>query len=232
MIVWISSYPRSGNALVRMSLFYYWNIASSEIYVPDPGNEHLSSNELFGSLPPRAPKEEDARSGTPYYFKTHELPSDNHPALYIYRNGLDAVYSYACFIRQMYPDKTGPYSEMSLDEIGRLLITNPNFFGGWSQHITAWKNREGPCSWLRYEDLLDESSRLSTIERALDNLGLNYSSTGKINLPSVEHLRSNNPLLFRKGERGDGTRSFSTEIQDLFLSYHGETFEELGYPLN
>jgi hypothetical protein len=84
MIIWIASYPRSGNNYVREILRDVFRVETYSIY--EGPVEHQIDVETI----------RDAEGI--HLVKTHELPTDNSPALYVVRDGRDALVSYAHFI--------------------------------------------------------------------------------------------------------------------------------------
>src|SRR5262245_61488963 len=96
MIVWLASYPRSGNTFLRAALHGLYGCQSIDRYT---ANRPLSSQVPYGfsmRLPKDTSLEELAKSNSLYAVKTHDLPSsDCHPAIYLVRDGRDALVSYA-----------------------------------------------------------------------------------------------------------------------------------------
>jgi len=229
MVYWIASYPRSGNTLCRLCLNHYWNIKSTSTYIPPKNYEHLSSDHLFGNIPPRTPSQEDFGSPDNLFFKTHELPSDDWPAIYIIRNGLDTLYSYARFILSSENFTSGPYREYNPDQLVSLLVTDSGFFGGWTAHIQQWTSRNAPTAILRYEDLISPGKQVTALQSCLKEIGIAVSPPSLKPLPSLSDLREENPVLFRKGTTGEGSIQLSPSTRKLFEREHGEMMSKLGY---
>lgn len=98
MIVWIASYPRSGNTFMRILLHRLYGATSSTIYDVDGVAPRLGAD-LVGykkhSMPYRSMRESD----TVHFVKTHrpcdELVSNEDRAICLVRDGRDAVVSWA-----------------------------------------------------------------------------------------------------------------------------------------
>lgn len=130
-MTWLASYPRSGNTLLRLVLNHCFGLASQSLYqdqeFADPavrdvvGHEDVGGNaRLFVTAARRA--------GRSLYVKTHELPpSDQHPAIYVIRDGRSAVVSHAHYLR----DILG--RDISLTDVieGKAGLS-------WSRHVRAW----------------------------------------------------------------------------------------------
>ncbi len=229
MIYWIASYPRSGNTLCRLCLNHYWGIPSTSRYVPPAGYGHLSSDHLFGDIPPRPPSSSDINSPDPHYFKTHELPADTYPAIYIVRHGLDTLYSYAHFILSSENFTSGPYQDYTLDQLVCLLATDRGFYGGWSSHVESWMSRLAPTAILRYEDLVCPDKHQPALQSCLEQLDISTQSPSPQPLPPLSELRAENPVLFRKGATGEGASQLEASTRKRFMDEHGEMMSQLGY---
>src|SRR5262245_5929563 len=96
MITWLASYPRSGNSFFRIVLKHLYAIPTYEAYNLDLANPIFAGlAEIVGHKPNPATLEEMAQSGQHYIVKTHELPRDDYPAIYLVRDGRDAIVSHA-----------------------------------------------------------------------------------------------------------------------------------------
>ena len=122
MIVWLASYPRSGNTLLRT---VFWQTMGLASYSDEPGEAAL--NTLTETALRATGKiildrnwdvfyKEALSSEKVYLIKTHRLPRDNQPAIYIVRDGRNSYLSYSSFHR-----KTSPPPHPSLLD---LLIGN------------------------------------------------------------------------------------------------------------
>ena len=184
-IIWLASYPKSGNTWVRAFLANFLHDAKT----PTPINELagftlgdgylIHYERLTGRSAAEMTQEEIARlrpqvhdwfarsKGQTVFVKTHNIigeadgtalitPSATAGAIYILRNPLDVAVSFAHHFR------------VSMDEaIDTLCRENnalpgtdralPHYLGSWSQHVRSWTEAPGLAPLVvRYEDLLSQ----------------------------------------------------------------------------
>jgi hypothetical protein len=150
-IIWVASYPRSGNTLMRTILWQCFGLRSASVYPNDLGGRYELES-YVGHV------ERDAGNARAELLamdipliKTHEYPTDENPAIYVLRNGIDAAIS-------MYKIQQG---KLPLEAI----ITGNNRFGTWSDHVRAWNPCTRPNTLLvRYEEMI---SNLPEVLRCL-----------------------------------------------------------------
>ena len=235
MIVWLSSYPRSGNTLLRSAIHQIHGVNTRDVYYPqaDPDwpPEMLEAADRVGfeeltSLDQLAESDEIA------FIKTHELPSDNHPAIYVVRDGRDALTSYSHFILttergytadDRYSDE---YQREFLSTLYDLAVLNQSF-GGWSNHVLKWSCRQATTVLIRFEDLLHSPVR--TLELATQRLSLDGKLPRGSETFSAETSRLSSPLHFRRGKVGSFRQEMTRDIEQIFWSHHGRVMELMGY---
>ena len=222
MIVWLASYPRSGNTLLRTVLKQTMGLGSfSDEAVPASVGFTDVAREEIGHLPIEEPWEafyERARAGTALHLvKTHLPPRDDAPAIYVVRDGRAATVSYEKYHRAFHPDHPG----------GLLhLLLGDDYYGGWSQHYAAWQPRTGPTLELRYEELVEASPRL--LRSVADFIG--YDGPVEPWRNPFERLNRENPRFFRQGDaRWSGAPGWTPVVDGVFFTLHGELMQRLGY---
>jgi hypothetical protein len=272
-IVWIASYPKSGNTWMRMFLMHYF--ATNDVLQPDAA-QGFAPNENHGRfyqpfLPISADKLPDAalasvrplaqraisRSGNGYVFaKTHHWFGTHHgtptvsvvdsaASVYLVRNPLDVVVSYAAFRNVSY--------DQAIDWVlakDRILprIPKGSYFvsGSWSQNVASWRNqRRLPCTILRYEDLVSNPEAqfqglLRSWKLKIDpkRLAVAIASTSLNALKSAEAKHGfqerpkNTRAFFRNGRTGEGFEKLSKTQRDRVIDACGHEMSELGYALN
>lgn len=234
MIVWLSSYPRSGNTLLRTAIHQVYGVKTRDLYFPnaDPTwteeMKHAASKVGFESMPSF---EELDSSDEICFIKTHELPTDVNPAIYVIRDGRDALTSYAHFILAtemglQSGEDSEEYKEKFLATLWNLVTLNESF-GGWSEHILSWSCRHATTSIVRYEDMLNDPVR--TIEIAIKRLGLDKSLTKQTDTFSTDNARLSLPQHFRKGKVGSFRQEMPPDIEREFWKHHGEVMRLMGY---
>ena len=192
MIVWLASYPRSGNTLLRTILFNTMGLES----VSDEAGETKTFGltefarrktgivEIEGSW-------EDfyisaSRSDRVFLVKTHRAPRDDQAAIYIVRDGRKACLSYNRFHERFTP---APHPGLL------QLVLGDDFYRGWSEHYQAWARRESTFV-VRYEELINVNDAL------LATLSEKVRHSGGVS-PWVNHFHSlhkENPDFFRTGD--------------------------------
>jgi hypothetical protein len=227
MIVWLASFPRSGNTMVRLLLKKVYGRTSFSIYDDETREAMTAKLGLTGRRAHfgAADVERARRSRKQYFLKTHGPPTDGAPALCIARDGRDALVSYAHFIRTY---DAGMAERFSFQELLRILIESHEHFGGWSGHVRTWYTRaaEAPTEWVRYEDLLSEP--IGTLDAGLRKLGVDMSPD--VGPPATfEELNGKWPDFFRTGKPGAWRNEMDDELHELFWAHHEEAMSWLGY---
>jgi len=233
MIIWLASYPRSGNTFFRMLLHYSCGFKTYSTY-NDPLFDQLGATEAVGQERLPAPVAELAKAPETYLVKTHDLPTDKSPAIYVVRDGRDSVVSFARYVRSF---ERKPGMMKALKEVLDIdsfrtalekLITSKERYGGWNDHVLAWLHRDhtGPQMVIRYEDLVNDPDK--AVAEALQTFGLKPVTTGG-KMPDFETLHQKWPDFFRKGKSGAWREEMSDELHDLFWQHHAVAMNTLGY---
>jgi hypothetical protein len=229
MVVWIASYPRSGNTFFRVLLHHVFGFQTYTVYsVANDATRMREDTETLMRLVGQPELEcnvDVLRSDANRHFvKTHDLPSDDSPAIVLIRDGRDAVVSYAHFILKTEHGIEQPGSE-ALEKTLEAIIDG-DLFGGWSRNVNAWLDRGGCKSVIRYEDLIEDPVRVVTA--ALGNLGIDHEMNGPV-FPSFHELHAIVPWFFRRGKSGSWREGLTPRLQELFMARHGQTLVRLGY---
>src|SRR5262245_9850273 len=96
MIVWLASYPRSGNTFLRIVLHRVYGPPTYSIYDGDDPVAQRVGPELVGYRPKPLRRSELVASDELFFVKTHKRrKADDSPAIYLVRDGRDAVVSHA-----------------------------------------------------------------------------------------------------------------------------------------
>lgn len=225
-MIWLASFPRSGNTFLRNILYEVYGLNSSTFH----RESDYPLDKDYDSYP---------------FVKTHELPEHlrpndpSIPAICLIRDGRDAL----CSMAHHRSDIVAPGSDY-LDNLRAAIIAQRgSYFGGWSINVEAWCQRAQLL--IRYEDLIADP--LATVERL--RLVCDLPAPQKDRLPAFEALKFGIPKygaardrdvseeekhqlaqkFFRRGEAGAWREEMPEDLQALFWSYHGDTMQQMGY---
>jgi len=230
MIVWLASYPRSGNTFFRIVLRHAYDLKTSSIY-DDPLLDRIGVAEVVGHEELPAPVAELRASPEVFFIKTHDLPTDDSLAVYLIRDGRDALVSHAKYVLSFNKKKgLGLFQNERKEferELEKLICVKPQF-GGWSNHVRQWVGRAGATSAIvRFDELI--ASPQMQVEKALSALGLNLQALSGGIVPDFNALQKQSPEFFRKGRSGGWREEMPPRLQELFLQHHREVMDEFGY---
>ena len=218
MIVWLASYPRSGNTLLRMVLKHCFGVPSYSLY-SDQEFPLSAVQEIVGEKPlgndPQKFLSKSRAEGAVACVKTHELPGpDRHRAIYIVRDGRAALVSHYHYFR----DVLG--LRVTLEEVIRAEI-----FTSWSTHVTAWMlSGRSDVLVVRFESLVcAQPETLSAIGRFL-GVGCRKPFT-----TSFSALHALMPKFFRSGSNISNIAEMTDSELALFKQLHGKVSEMVGY---
>ena len=232
MIVWLASYPRSGNTFCRVLLNHLYGIKTynhrSDKLLDQDGAADMVGHEL---LP--APIEELAARPEIYFVKTHLPPQDDSRAIYIVRDGRDALVSHARF--RAWKHNKPPLTDKLAQLVGlrsrferylRKLIEKGRH-GGWNNHVMNWtfKRPAGQTFHMKFEDLIQDPV---WVGKALEGLKIDAKPIGGT-IPSFQELNQKWPGFFRKGKTGSWREEMPEDLQRLFWEKNAEAMDAFGY---
>ncbi|MGV6803644.1 MAG: sulfotransferase domain-containing protein [Ruegeria sp.] len=220
MIVWLASYPRSGNTFLRILLKEFFGVGSFSIY-DDRADIAADSNlsELVGhealpgdwnSIYHQFKDDED-----PIFVKTHDDPIDSNKAIYLIRDPRAVAVSYATYLSEYGAIK------YSLEDV--ILGAVP--FGSWARHVRHWAPRDRKDTLLlKYEDLCaDPISSVKAIGTFLDI----QPNAGEV--MSFDSLKAANPRFFRTGSNEKNVEALSQAQIELVNAVCAREIEAFGY---
>ena len=270
-IIWLASYPKSGNTWTRAFLLHLF-MNPKEPFSPDEvgqmspidtsrhwfeavagGSSATWDEKKVASLRSAAQREIIKHAPDSIFVKTHCALVNWHGnpvidfsltagAIYIVRNPLDIVASYAA------------HSGGSLDQIIKVMNDKdhvlpgvekqvPHFIGSWTQHVLSWTARPNPALHvMRYEDMLERPTEtfgnlvkflgLNTPEDRLDR-ALRFSSFDTLRQLEAKHgfneRTDRQEKFFRAGKTG-GWRDELTDAQARkIVEAHRPQMTRFGY---
>lgn len=222
MIIWLASYPRSGNTLLRTLLKQTMGLGSYSDEFPPPNIGFTeAAQEEFGHLPLIGAWESfyemAIASKNIYLVKTHLPPRDDQPVIYVVRDGRSSLVSYHKYHRKFFPEHSGGLIE---------LVLGADYYGGWSEHYENWTSGGRKFLLLHYEELVNGSpDLLQSIAQFVghDETLLKWSNP-------FNRLHKENPDFFRVGKtEWQGAPGWSELINGVFFLLHGDLMNMLGY---
>ena len=222
MIVWLASYPRSGNTYFRVLLNSIFNIKTYSIYDDkyDIGADADTSKVVGHEFLPENFSLEQARTSEQlYYIKTHELldnrVADEDKVIYLIRDGRESSLSFAKY-QQQFGDKNATLND---------ILYGNSFIGSWGEHVTSWNPTARANTLLvKFEKLTKEPHKF--IEALSSFLDINPINN---KIPSFEELKSINPKFFRSGKINSWEKIYTQEEHFSFWLKNYKQMDEHGY---
>jgi hypothetical protein len=150
--------------------------------------------------------------------KTHDLPTDSSPAIFIARDGRAAIHSYYHYHKKF------AFEQPSLTEV----IAGICQFGSWSEHYRGWNPKKRPGTlFVLYDQLVSAPDK--AIGRLAEFL---KREPQKAELPEFQKLQQQLPAFFRRGQNADYLSEWTPDQIALFNQLHGEAMRDMGFPLS
>jgi hypothetical protein len=224
MIIWIASFPRSGNNLFREVLYRIYGVKSGSVF-PEPLGADPYLDDVSLHLPEDSIDSLRELDG-PVFVKTHRLSEadDPSPAVYLVRDGRDAYVSYAHFVRAR---GERAFSSLDYEETLAALIERVDHaYGSWSESVREWSRRGGPTAIVRFEELVEDP--ITAVRDAVESVGVSLGEpVGE--LPPFRELHAQNPIVFRRGKVGSWRSELPAELEERFWELHGAQMLVMGY---
>jgi hypothetical protein len=256
LLIYLSSYPRSGNTWVRVLTRFYFDRRSSSIYPEEKGDPNLERNEdgSFGpafseyqaQYPPIVTRKRLVNGCAPilseefrqhlgsldeyFFLKTHELPFnryfDGEYVIHLTRHPGAVFWSYYNFLRDNEPEIA---ANLTLEEVIKGNVP----FGSWSTYNEQWLE----CSQVLGDRFLLYSYEQLSLGEA--NYCEKVSSLTGLPIcvdfgtsPDFDYWHRFAPKLFRRGEVNEWQSHFLPSQLKLIKLFHDPTMEKLGYELD
>lgn len=218
MIVWLASYPRSGNTFFRIALHRLYRVPTYTVYDVDGVADRIGTD-LMDARDRPAGFAQMRASDEIHFVKTHRQRNDpaiapEDRAICLVRDGRDAVVSWA---RLNTADLTdAPDYDARFHEEARTTITRrTGGTGGWGQNVLSWHASTGPAPvWVRFEDLIADPR--TTVETAVAAAAPGLKPAPDTHLPAFTELHTRAPAFFRSGTTGTHQTELPPDLHDLF----------------
>lgn len=205
-ILWIASFPRSGNTDARTILFHCFGLKSTSIH-PGEFRTNPESAHYAGHI-------ERSDDGVVEFgdqairpIKTHGRPQGSGKAIYVIRDGREAIRSLSVFYGNQPPLAK--------------IIGGQHVFGTWAGHLGVWEPLTRPDTLLlRYEDLVADQQ--GVIGRMAEFLAIEPRSYV---VPAREELADGRYVR----PAGASKPEFSPEDLELFWQINGDAMRTYGY---
>lgn len=256
MIIYLASFPRSGNTLCRQLIMHYFGRFSTSIYqdqyelisinkpemVPDNTDSRLRIVKNDGEEQYRVLIENTHSVLTPefrqimassdeiFFVKTHESPFDTYfegeYVIRIVRHPAAALWSYYNYRNKIEGEKVDLESVI----IGNLPGSEWANHLQWSWYTESWLKAEkilgDQCFRIKYEDLLFEADILINKIQQVTQLPMKKSMG---TFPSFEYWRKKSPDFYRSGQTDEWKDKLTHDQIMLIYQYHAETMILEGY---
>lgn len=206
--IWLASFPRSGNTFLRTILWHCFRLKSGSVYPNDlGGNKELEK--YVGHIEQGPLGEISFDKNCIPLVKTHELPTDYNPAIYVVRDGRAACISLWHFYHESIPLSA--------------VIEGQHRFGKWSDHVHAWNPHKRPNTLLlKYEEMRsDLPVTLKKISKFLKTKVHKNNVPDRATIASIDGRWVKNRTTWRT--------EFPQDLLDRFNEKNKVMLEEMGY---
>ncbi|MBX2797456.1 MAG: hypothetical protein KTR31_07310 [Myxococcales bacterium] len=185
-MVWLASFPRSGNTFARHVLWHCLSIRTACAYDGDDYVAERLGCEWVGR-DERTSAEVRAAKGVAV-MKTHRRENGADPAIYLVRDGRACLRSWAELRAEQ---RSIPVQ----DALEQLLAHTEGATGAWGANVLHWVRRPTTVV-LPFTQLVAEP--VEALATALGRVGVRARRTGRA-APSFEEVRERDPRFFSKG---------------------------------
>ncbi|MCL5776663.1 sulfotransferase domain-containing protein [Limibaculum sp. FT325] len=270
-IVWLASYPKSGNTWTRIFLANYVFANDTPIPINEvhrlgigdsvtvtyrkvaKGDFDPSDHQRTLALRGKVLRGIVANDADVNFVKTHcinakafgvELipPHLTRGAVYIIRNPLDMVLSYARHFGKTPADAAAAIARDDNTTVGKSDSVK-QYLGNWSAHVRSWtRTKAFPVLVVRYEDMLADPETAFTallrhigfrpdpakVERSIRFSSFEEVSRQETAAPFIERS-DNSERFFHTGKADQWKEALAPEIVERIRKDHHDVMAEFGY---
>ncbi len=250
MLVYIASFPRSGNTLARNLIHHYFDVWTSSVYrekiypnfpsttdrednrflkvTSDQGfNYRIVKNGCLYNLTVNF-RRELAESSTVYFIKSHEHPFytylEGEYVLQIVRHPGPTLWSFYKYLRD--------YENKKSIRVSNVIKGN-TVFGSWSTYHRRWRLATPMLAGRYFRFQFDElvTAEMSFIEKLSFLTALN-SREEPNSFPSFRTWQEKDPIFYRSGKSGSWQQEMSLEHKRLITKHHSDEMLIQGFTNN
>jgi hypothetical protein len=249
-VVWIASYPKSGNTLVRMLLHnYLFGVANDTDLVAEriPGIHAILTQGI----------ELDISGEGKKLVKSHFCFSRQHPYaeatagfIYIVRNPRDVLRSNARYLgATSNKDDFRKFAELFIENMGAPRWREMGM-GSWNEHLASWLAYTGkvPHFFVKYEDIRSDTAKIlkhlisfiglvpeeHNIKTAVESCDIEKArkhelEEKKSKRTKVYNLLPNNENFVGEGRSGQSLVDIGEDIERLYRKRFGKVATLFNY---
>ena len=255
-MIYLSSYPRSGNTWMRHLIRHYFDRRSASLYREEKGAPNLLKNEdgsfgpafseyqtqyppittrlrLVNRCGPILSKQLRCHLGASdehFFLKTHELPYERYfngeCIIHLVRHPGAVFWSYYNYIRDNEPEVA---PNLTIEDVTKGQVP----FGSWNKHNERWlecgKALGDRFLIFSYEQLASGEAKFCEKVSSLTGLPIRRDVGS---FPRFEHWHRTAPALFRRGKVEEWKSHLSESQLELIELLHGSIMDKLGYTLS
>jgi Sulfotransferase domain len=215
VIVWVASFPRSGNTFLRIILNRVYGLQISVIYDVDGVAERLGADLVGSTGRPAGAIAVLRRSAEVHFIKTHRQRDDDvderDRAICLVRDGRDALVSWARLVSET--DRS-PFEDSLRAMMNRRDKVGT---GSWGSNVLSWLRPTAPHRVvLSYEELIREPRAVAG--RVMAAIAPDLRPLAGSRIPSFAELHRIDNGFFRRGRTSSHRDEMPAELHELFWS--------------
>lgn len=211
MIVWIASFPRSGNTFMRMLLHQRYGIRTGVVYNFDGVADRLGPDTV-GYTPLADDLEHLRLDAALHFIKTHRCAThdvaEGDAAIYLVRDGRDALVSWA---RQKTEGEPQRYEEVLEDMTDDSTSTT----GTWGANVLSWVAFPG-ARVVPFVRLI--SDPVNVVDELVSQVLPGRDEIGSA-VPTFGSLHRDHPDFFRRGMVGSFKDEMPSHVERRFWEF-------------
>lgn len=243
-VVWLASYPRSGNTMLRGWISKHFSSKSFSIY--NDVNDIARSDQISAQVGHQIRKwnfkhlhnpsgaelksleDHQSLSGLSY-IKTHACYSDGYSrgkVIYMIRNGMDALSSHAHYRLDFGFDSGEDVATSHAEELSKIIVNGLPMCGYWSDNVSSWMDaarHNKNILVLKFESVISNPRKYLRIIRE-------FTGASIVDYEPIlfEDSKALNSRFFRKGTTN--RESFGDPLMaSLFYAFEGCGMVASGY---